>query len=96
MKKIILMLAALFTVNSFDLFAEIKKDQSEKSLTIKAHVVKMLMDGKKLYRLELREFAAVYHAEEKFAPCLSKSIKEDKEVSLTISSQSLIVLECKI
>ncbi|MBC7712776.1 MAG: hypothetical protein H7177_05530 [Rhizobacter sp.] len=69
---------------------------AEKSLEIKTHVVKMAMDGNNMYRLELREFAAVYHADEKFAPCLQTSIKEKKQAMLKVTAQSLVVLECKV
>lgn len=97
MKKLIIFtLVAFMTAISTKLHAEEKTHRSEKSLTFKAHIVKILMGGDKLYKLELREFAAVYHAEDKFFPCLEKSIKENKEVTLTVTSQSLVVMECTL
>ena len=78
------------------LLAEDKKHLKEKPLTIKTIVVKMQLDHKKMYRLELQEFAAVYHAEERFADCLKRSVKENRKVSLVVSSQSLIIRECKV
>ena len=79
-----------------NVFAESKNHLKEKPLSIKSHVVRMLMESDKTYRLQLREYAAVYHADEKFASCLQRSIKENKEASLVVSSQSLIVRECKV
>ncbi|MBC7427440.1 MAG: hypothetical protein H7336_02440 [Bacteriovorax sp.] len=91
MKNLIITFLVLASINSL---AEAKN--SEKFLEIKTHVVKMGMGADKMYRLELREFAAVYHAEERFASCLQKSIKENKEATLRVSVQSLIVQECKV
>ena len=94
MKKLIFF-AVLFLVSN-NVFAKTKNHLEEKSLSIKSHVVRMILDANKMFRLELREYAAVYHADEKFLDCLQQSMKENKVVSLTISSQSLIVRECKI
>ena len=62
MKKIILSLSIL---SSITVFAETAKP--EKTLDLSAHVAKMAMGPQNVYRLELREFAAAYFAEEKFA-----------------------------
>lgn len=89
MKTIILLIT--LSLSSFA-FAE----KEEKSLEIKAHVVKMLMTPKKVYRLELAEFAAAYFAEEKHAPCLQKAMRENKKATLKVAAYSLNVLECKV
>lgn len=71
-------------------------EKEEKSLEIKAHVRKMLMTPKKVYRLELTEFAAAYFAEEKYAPCLQQAMKENKKATLKVAAYSLNVLDCKV
>ena len=91
MKSIIL--TSFFMFSSFVL-AESKK--SEKTLELYAHVVSMSLASNGLYRLELREYAAAYHAEEKFVPCLQKAIKENKTTTLKVSAYSLLVQECRV
>ena len=86
----------LMLLVSTNIFAEKKNHLDEKPLSIKSNVVKMLLDANQMYRLELTEFAAIYHADEKFAACLRQSIKDKKKVVLTVSSQSLIVRDCKV
>lgn len=95
-KMIFLISVTLASALFSNLFADTKKVIEEKPMTINSHVVNMLLDGHNMYRLELREYAAVYRAEEKFVSCLQQSIKENKKVTLIVSSQSLIVKECKI
>ena len=90
MKKI---LCVLLVINSFALKAF--EEKAEKSLEIKAHISKMTLSSNNLYRLELKEFAAAYFAEEKFVGCLQKAIKEKNLVNLKISAYSLNVLDCK-
>lgn len=68
--------------------------KEEKILDMKAHVQKMMMTNDKLFRLELREFAAVYYAEEKFEPCLQAGMKENREVLLKVTALSMKVQEC--
>ncbi len=68
----------------------------EKSMEFKAHVVKMMMTKDKLFRLELLEFAAAYHAEDKFEPCLQQAMKEKAEVILKVSPTTLMVKECTV
>lgn len=91
MKNLILIICFLTSTN---LIAESK--QVEKTLILKNHVVKMTLQTHNQYRLELRESAAAYMADEKFAPCLQKSIKENKEATLKVAVFSLNVLDCKI
>lgn len=67
----------------------------EKTVLLKNHVVKMNVLDNESYRLELRESAAAYHAEEKFVPCLQKAMKENKKAHLTVGAFSLKVLDCK-
>lgn len=67
----------------------------EKTLVLKNHVVRMNLQANKMYRLELRESAAAYQAEEKFAACLEKSIKEKSIAELTVTVFSLNVIDCK-
>ncbi|MEA9356754.1 hypothetical protein SHI21_11085 [Bacteriovorax sp. PP10] len=89
MKNIILIMS-LFT--SFTAMAEQKE---ERVIELKNHVNKMTLQGNKQYRLELRESAAAYYADEKFAPCLQKSIAENKTATLKVAAYSLNILECK-
>ena len=97
MKKIITFIGFILLLSmTTNLYAETKNHLKEKPLIIKSHIVRMLLESDKTYRLELREYAAVYHADEKFSSCLQRSIKENKEASLVVSSQSLIVRECKV
>lgn len=91
MKKLILLMI-LFSSSIINA----EEAKAEKTLEIKAHIVKMIMAGNKTYDLELREFAAVYHAEEKFSPCLKKAMKENQAATLKISAFSLNVLECSV
>ena len=90
------MIYGLMFLVSTNLFAEKKNHLDEKPLSIQSNIARMLLDANKMYRLELTEYAAVYHADEKFAACLQQSIKEKKKVALTVSSQSLIVRDCKV
>lgn len=90
MKNLIIISSLLI---SSALFAETKK--VEKTVVLKNHVVRMSLQGNNQYRLELRESAAVYMAAEKFAPCLQKSIKENKKATLTVAAFSLNVVDCK-
>lgn len=73
-------------------FAETRK---EKNLDIKAHIQNMLLEKNGYYRLELKEFAAVYMADAKFATCLQKAMKDNKHALLKVSAFSLNVQECK-
>ena len=93
MKTSILLLTLL--MSSFTLAQETGK-REEKTVEIKAHIAKMLMTPKKVYRLELVELAAAYFAEEKFAPCLQKAMKENKKATMKVAAYSLSVLECKV
>ena len=95
-ENIILKIILISLILSISAFAGTKSHLKEKPLSIKSQVVKMLMGGNKIYMLELRDFAAVYYAHEKFSSCLQRSTKENKKVSLIVSSQSLIVRECKV
>lgn len=72
------------------------EDKPEKTLELKAHVVKMMMTKDKLFRLELREHAAAYLAEEQFEPCLQAAMKENREVALKVTAYSLKVQECTL
>jgi hypothetical protein len=91
MKKLILLMI-LFSSS----IIKAEEAKAEKTLEIKAHVVKIIMAGNKTYDLELREFAAVYHAEEKFSPCLKKAMEKNQAAILKISAFSLNVLECSV
>nr|BDT26964.1 hypothetical protein BHI3_04300 [Bacteriovorax sp. HI3] len=93
MKTSILLLTLL--MSSFTLAQEAGK-REEKTIEIKAHIAKMLMTPKKVYRLELVELAAAYFAEEKFAPCLQKAMKENKKATMKVAAYSLSVLDCKV
>ena len=95
-KNTIFKIIFISLILSISAFAGTKNHLKEKPLIIKSQVVKMLMGGNKIYRLELYDFAAVYYAHEKIASCLHRSMKENKKVSLIVSSQSLIVRECKV
>ncbi len=90
MKNIILTLSVLI---SSALWADTAK--SEKTLILKNHIARMNLQGNKMYRLELRESAAAYQAEEKLAPCLEKAIKEKSIAELTVTAYSLKVIDCK-
>ncbi len=87
MKKILL-IGLLF---SLSVFAAKKED----TLELNVHVNKMQLTAKNLYRLELAELAAAYHAEEKFVPCLKQAISEKKEITLTVTTYTLMVQDCK-
>lgn len=88
MKKILIINLLL----SWSVMAETK----EKTLDIKAHVNSMTMEKTGTYRLELKEYAAAYMADEKHYKCLQKSMKENKPANLKVHAYSLKVLECKI
>lgn len=90
MKNVILTLSFLMSSN---LWAETAKP--EKTLVLKNHVVRMNLQANKMYRLELRESAAAYQAEEKLAPCLEKAIKDKSIAELTVTAYSLKVIDCK-
>jgi hypothetical protein len=87
-----IMLTILFLMCS-NLWAEAAKP--EKTLILKNHIVRMSLQPNKMYRLELRESAAAYQAEEKLAPCLEKAIKENSIAELTVTAYSLKVVDCK-
>ncbi len=89
--KLIILITVL-TASSF-LYAE---STPEKTLELKAHVVKMMMTKDKLFRLELREHAAAYMAEEQYEPCLQQAMKENREVALKVTAYSLKVQECTL
>lgn len=91
MKAFILTLTLVMTTN---LQAETKK--AEKMVEFKAHVTKIMMEPSKKYRVDLAEFAAVYHSEDKFAACLMQSMKENKQALLKVNAQSLEIKECTV
>lgn len=95
MKKLTLTASLLFI---FNLMADetLNLAKPEKAIELKNHVNKMTLQSNNLYRLELRESAAAYHAPESLAPCLQKSIKENKKATLKVAVYSLTVLDCKI
>ncbi len=84
---------ALFLITT-SVQAESKK-APEKTLELKVHINKMHLTANNLYRLELAELAAAYHADVKFEPCLKKAIQDQKEVTLKVTAYSLMVQECK-
>lgn len=90
MKFFILVLALITT----SVQAENKK-APEKTLELKVHINKMHLTTNNLYRLELAELAAAYHAETKFETCLKRAVQEQKEVTLKVTAYSLIVQDCK-
>ena len=85
MRKILLL-----SLLSFSAMAE------EKIIKIEAHINKMQIAKNNTYRLELKELAAVYHANEEFVPCLQISIKENKKVLLEVEAYTLQVKSCKV
>lgn len=89
MKNIILIMSL------FASFSAMAEQKAERVIELKNHVNKMTLQGNKTYRLELRESAAAYYADEKFAPCLKKSIAENKTATLKVAAYSLNILECK-
>lgn len=93
MKSIIISL--LMTAASFNLYAAPAKKE-EPTMELKAHIVKMMLSDKGVYNLELREYAAVYHAEEKHITCIQEAIKENKQATLKVSARSLFIQECSL
>jgi hypothetical protein len=91
MKTIIFLITLL---GSLSVFAETKKE--EKTLEIKAHIDQIMLASGKTYRLQLREFAAIYKADEAFVPCLQKAMQEKKQATLVISAYSLVVKKCSL
>ena len=91
MKYVIIIILLSFTIRAY---AEDKK--AEKTIEFKAHIVKMMMTKDKQFRLELKEFAAAYHAEESFEPCLQQAMKEKSQALLKVSSETLFVQECTV
>lgn len=94
MKQLTLIISLLFISN---VLADetLNLARPEKTIELKNHINKMSLQGNNMYRLELRESAAAYHAPVKFAPCLQKSIKENKKATLKVAVYSLIILDCK-
>lgn len=91
--KLILITITLFSFSSFT-FANEKKS-SDRTLTLKSRIVKaQLIEGGK-YKLELTDHAAAYRIDKKHSACVMKAIKEKKEVTLTVKSHSLDVVDCK-
>jgi hypothetical protein len=95
MKQITLILS-LFFVSNLIADETLNLSKPEKTIELKNHINKMTLQGNNTYRLELRESAAAYYAPEKLAPCLQKSIKENKKATLKVAVYSLTVLDCKI
>jgi len=95
MKTITLMMS-LFFVSNLVADETLDLSKAEKTIELKNHINKMTLQGNNLYRLELRESAAAYHAPEKLSACLQKSIKENKKATLKVAVYSLTVLDCKI
>lgn len=93
MKSIIISL--LIAIASFNLHAAPAKKE-EPTMVLKAHIAKMMLSDKGIYNLELREYAAVYYAEEKHTACIQEAIKENKEATLKVSAHSLFIQECSL
>jgi translation initiation factor IF-2 len=75
----------IFTFNAYS---------SEKIIKFEVHINKLILSANKNYRLELRERAAIYHADEKYLACLQDSLKNDKLVILEVEAYSLNVKNC--
>lgn len=92
MRFVILLIGLMISVES--LYA--KSEPSEKSVELKVHLTKMLLNQNKKYELELAESSAVYIADKKHTNCLKEALIKNKNVTLKVTAFSLEVLECKL
>ena len=91
MKNIFFITTILFSVSLYAV-----SQTEEKSIMLNAQIIKIALIQKNTYRLELKEFAAVYYAEEKFISCLQQSLRKKKQATLKVAAYSLSVQECHI
>ncbi|MBC7427441.1 MAG: hypothetical protein H7336_02445 [Bacteriovorax sp.] len=87
--KILVITVALFS------FSLVAKEPVKKNIELKGFVSKLKPSKGHFYWFSMHESSTPYYADEKFVPCLEKSMTDNKVANITISPSS-IVLKCSM
>ncbi|MBC7712777.1 MAG: hypothetical protein H7177_05535 [Rhizobacter sp.] len=71
------------------------KEPVKKNIMVTGHVSKLKPSKGHYYWFSMHESSTAYYADEKFVPCLEKSMTDNKVVNLTLNP-TLVVLKCGI